>query len=49
MRSFCPPWLQAYVPLLIWLGISLTSTALVITSTPKCLLDSTTCPPICKA
>uniref|UniRef100_V5EX50 Golgi apparatus membrane protein TVP38 n=1 Tax=Kalmanozyma brasiliensis (strain GHG001) TaxID=1365824 RepID=V5EX50_KALBG len=31
MRSFCPPWLQAYVPLLIWLGISLSSTALVIT------------------
>lgn len=31
MRCFCPPWLQAYVPLLIWLGISLTSTALVIT------------------
>ncbi|KAI3489893.1 hypothetical protein L1887_45986 [Cichorium endivia] len=31
MRSYYPPWLQAYVPLLIWLGISLTSTALVIT------------------
>lgn len=31
MRSYYPPWLQAYVPLLIWLGISLSSTALVIT------------------
>ncbi|PWY98395.1 hypothetical protein BCV70DRAFT_164762 [Testicularia cyperi] len=30
-RSYRPPWLQAYVPLLIWLGISLTSTATVIT------------------
>lgn len=31
VRSYYPPWLQAYVPLLIWLGISLSSTALVIT------------------
>lgn len=31
LRSYYPPWLQAYVPLLIWLGISLSSTALVIT------------------
>lgn len=30
VRSYYPPWLQAYVPLLIWLGISLSSTALVI-------------------
>lgn len=30
-RCWWPPWLEAYVPLLIWLGISLSSTALVIT------------------
>ncbi|GAC94985.1 hypothetical protein PHSY_002558 [Pseudozyma hubeiensis SY62] len=31
VRCYYPAWLQAYVPLLIWLGISLSSTALVIT------------------
>ncbi|PWN50154.1 hypothetical protein IE53DRAFT_411117 [Violaceomyces palustris] len=30
-RTLRPPWLQAYVPLLIWLGISLSSTAIVVT------------------
>ncbi|KAN0064199.1 hypothetical protein ACQY0O_003366 [Thecaphora frezii] len=30
-RCWRPPWLRAYVPLLIWLAISLSSTALVIT------------------
>ncbi|EPQ27695.1 uncharacterized protein PFL1_04833 [Pseudozyma flocculosa PF-1] len=30
-RCWRPAWLQAYVPLLIWLGISLSSTAMVIT------------------